>query len=31
MTALAWLPLGVVGLWFIYRIVERLERRPMYV
>jgi uncharacterized membrane protein len=32
---IAWLPLGVVGLWFIYRIVVgwlRLkDRRPMYV
>ena len=31
----AWLPLGVVGLWFIYRIVRGwlalTERRPMYV
>jgi uncharacterized membrane protein len=31
----AWLPLGVVGLWFIYRIASgwlRLnDRRPMYV
>ncbi len=32
---IAWLPLGVVGLWFIYRIASgwlRLnDRRPMYV
>jgi uncharacterized membrane protein len=32
---IAWLPLGVVGLWFIYRIATgwlRLrDRRPMYV
>jgi uncharacterized membrane protein len=32
---IAWLPLGVVGLWFIYRITSgwlRLnDRRPMYV
>jgi uncharacterized membrane protein len=31
---IAWLPLGIVGLWFIYRIVKgwlRLaDRRPMY-
>jgi uncharacterized membrane protein len=31
---LAWLPLAVVGLWFIYRIVRGwlalLDRRPMY-
>ena len=31
----AWLPLAVVGLWFIYRIVRGwlrlLDRRPMYV
>ena len=31
---IAWLPLGVVGLWFIYRVVRgwlRLkDRRPMY-
>jgi uncharacterized membrane protein len=30
----AWIPLGVVGLWFIYRIVRGwlalLDRRPMY-
>ena len=30
-----WIPLGVVGLWFIYRIVRGwlalMERRPMYV
>lgn len=32
---IAWLPLGVVGLWFIYRIgvgwLRLNERRPMYV
>jgi len=32
---IAWLPLGVVGLWFIYRVASgwlRLkDRRPMYV
>ena len=32
---IAWLPLGVVGLWFIYRIargwLRLLERGPMYV
>jgi uncharacterized membrane protein len=32
---IAWLPLTVVGLWFIYRIVRGwlalVERRPMYV
>jgi uncharacterized membrane protein len=32
---IAWLPLAVVGLWFIYRIVRGwlrlLDRRPMYV
>jgi uncharacterized membrane protein len=32
---IAWLPLGVVGLWFIYRIVRGwlalADRRPMYV
>jgi uncharacterized membrane protein len=31
---IAWLPLGVVGLWFIYRVVRGwlrlLDRRPMY-
>jgi uncharacterized membrane protein len=31
---IAWIPLGVVGLWFIYRIVRGwmnlMERRPMY-
>ena len=31
---IAWLPLGVVGLWFIYRIargwLRLLDRRPMY-
>ena len=31
---IAWLPIGVVGLWFIYRIVRGWmalsERRPMY-
>jgi len=31
----AWLPLAVVGLWFIYRIVRGwlrlIDRRPMYV
>jgi uncharacterized membrane protein len=32
---IAWLPLGVVGLWFIYRIgrgwLRLMDRRPMYV
>src|SRR3989441_13156962 len=32
---IAWIPLGVVGLWFIYRIARGwlalMERRPMYV
>ena len=32
---IAWIPLGVVGLWFIYRIVRGwlalMERRPMYL
>ena len=32
---IAWIPLGVVGLWFIYRIARGwlalLDRRPMYV
>ena len=32
---IAWLPLGVVGLWFIYRVargwLRLLDRRPMYV
>jgi len=32
---IAWIPLGVVGPWFIYRIVRGwlalMERRPMYV
>ena len=32
---IAWLPLGVVGLWFIYRIgfgwLRLKDRRPMYV
>ncbi len=32
---IAWLPLGIVGLWFIYRIARGwlalLDRRPMYV
>ena len=32
---IAWIPLGAVGLWFIYRIVRGwlalLDRRPMYV
>ncbi len=32
---IAWLPLGVVGLWFIYRIargwLQLKDRRPMYV
>ena len=32
---IAWLPMGLVGLWFIYRIVRGWvalhERRPMYV
>ena len=32
---IAWLPLSLVGLWFIYRIVRGwlrlLERKPMYV
>ena len=31
---IAWLPLGIVGLWFIYRIVRGwlrlVDRRPMY-
>ena len=31
---IAWLPLGVVGLWFIYRVVRGwvrlMDRRPMY-
>jgi uncharacterized membrane protein len=31
---IAWIPLGIVGLWFIYRIVRGwlalLDRRPMY-
>jgi uncharacterized membrane protein len=31
----AWIPLAVVGLWFIYRIVRGwlalIDRRPMYV
>ncbi|HEV8616979.1 MAG TPA: hypothetical protein VGU22_15920 [Methylomirabilota bacterium] len=31
----AWLPLGVVGLWFIYRIARGwlalVDRRPMYI
>ena len=31
---IAWLPLGLVGLWFIYRVargwLRLLERRPMY-
>jgi uncharacterized membrane protein len=31
---IAWLPLGVVGLWFVYRIVSGwlrlIDRRPMY-
>jgi uncharacterized membrane protein len=31
---IAWLPLGIVGLWFIYRIARGwlalLDRRPMY-
>jgi len=31
---IAWLPLGIVGLWFIYRIVKGwlrlVDRRPMY-
>ena len=32
---IAWVPLGVVGLWFIYRVVRGwlrlLDRQPMYV
>jgi uncharacterized membrane protein len=32
---IAWLPMGIVGIWFIYRIVRGWmafsERRPMYV
>ena len=32
---IAWIPLGVVGIWFIYRIIRGWlalsERRPMYV
>ena len=32
---IAWIPLGVVGVWFIYRIVRGwlalMEHRPMYV
>jgi len=32
---IAWIPLGVVGLWFIYRIARGwlalMDRRPMYV
>ena len=32
---IAWLPLGVVGLWFIYRVargwLRLLDRQPMYV
>jgi uncharacterized membrane protein len=32
---IAWLPIGLVGLWFIYRIVKGWmalsERRPMYI
>jgi uncharacterized membrane protein len=32
---IAWLPLGIVGLWFIYRIargwLRLIDRRPMYV
>ena len=32
---IAWLPLGIVGIWFIYRIVRGwlalVDRRPMYV
>ncbi len=32
---IAWLPLSLVGLWFIYRIargwLRLLERQPMYV
>jgi uncharacterized membrane protein len=32
---IAWLPLGIVGLWFIYRIARGwlalVDRRPMYV
>jgi uncharacterized membrane protein len=31
---IAWLPLGVVGLWFIYRVLRGwltlIDRRPMY-
>ena len=32
---IAWLPMGLVGLWFVYRIIRGwvalTERRPMYV
>jgi uncharacterized membrane protein len=32
---IAWLPLGVVGLWFIYRIargwLRLIDHQPMYV
>ena len=32
---IAWLPLGIVGVWFIYRIargwLRLIDRRPMYV
>jgi uncharacterized membrane protein len=32
---IAWLPLGLVGLWFIYRVargwLRLIDRRPMYV
>jgi uncharacterized membrane protein len=32
---IAWVPLGIVGLWFIYRIARGwlalVDRRPMYV
>jgi uncharacterized membrane protein len=32
---IAWIPLGVVGLWFIYRVargwLRLIDRRPMYV
>src|SRR5687767_14910961 len=32
---IAWLPLGIVGVWFIYRIargwLRLMDRRPMYV
>ena len=32
---IAWLPLGVVGLWFVYRVahgwLRLIDRRPMYV